>query len=62
RASDLTGVDFEMVGSIAGADFTMAQGLTPNSRGQLLRHPTNELDVWNGLTRNTTRRSLDAVA
>ena len=59
RASDLTGVEFDMVASIAGADFTMAQGLTPNSRGQLLGRSAGELDVWNGLTRNTTRRSLE---
>ena len=48
-----------MVGNIAGADFTMAQGLTRRSRGQLLGRSTQELDVWNGLTRNTTRRSLE---
>jgi hypothetical protein len=50
-----------MVGSIAGADFTGAVGLTPEGRSQLLSHAAAELEEWNAFTRKTTRQSLEGV-
>ena len=58
RAANLTDADFSAVGSIAGADFGDAVGLSEQSRAKLLSHPAAELDEWNAFTRRTTRQSL----
>ena len=59
RATNLTDVDFSEVGSIAGADFSGAVGLSDQSRAKLLSHPVAELEEWNVFTRQTTRQSLE---
>ncbi len=61
RAADLTGVEIEHIQSIAGADFTLLQGLSPENRSQLLSRPARELDVWNPYTCTTTRQSLESL-
>jgi hypothetical protein len=48
----------EHLQSIAGADFTLAQGLSEANRAKLLSRSSAELDVWNPYTRRTTRQSL----
>ena len=58
RAADMTGVEMEHVQSIAGADFTMVQGLHKETKAQLSTRHFTELDVWNAYTRKTTRDSL----
>jgi hypothetical protein len=50
----------EHLQSIAGADFTLAQGLTEATKAMLKSRPYSELDVWNAYTRTTTRESLSA--
>jgi hypothetical protein len=54
----MTGVEIEHIHSIAGADFTMVQGLSEETRAKLRTRPFAELDVWNAYTRRTTRESL----
>ena len=61
RAVDFTGTEFEQLESIAGADFTLAQGLTQEQRVLLLGFPSQDLDLPHGLTRNTPRESLMAM-
>lgn len=58
RAADLSNVEMENLQSIAGADFSLVQGLSEANRAMLLKRPTTELDVWNPYTRRTTRQSL----
>ncbi|WP_235006753.1 pentapeptide repeat-containing protein [Calothrix rhizosoleniae] len=58
RAADMTGVEIEHIQSIAGADFTMVQGLSQETRARLCARPSQELDIWNSYTRRTTRESL----
>jgi uncharacterized protein YjbI with pentapeptide repeats len=58
RAADLTGAELNNLQSIAGADFSSVQGLSPSVRGMLCSRPTAELDTWNPFTRRTTRESL----
>jgi uncharacterized protein YjbI with pentapeptide repeats len=58
RAADLTDAEFEQFESIAGADFTLVQGLSAEMRSRLLAHPPAELDTCHVLTRRTTRESL----
>ena len=60
RAADLSGVALEHLHSIAGADFTLVQGLSEANKALLCSRPPSELDVWNAYTRRTTRESLDA--
>jgi uncharacterized protein YjbI with pentapeptide repeats len=58
RGADFRGVEMEHLQSIAGADFTLVQGLSEAGRSMLLSRPAAELDVWNAYTRKTTRDSL----
>ena len=58
RAADLTDVQFELLESIAGADFSRVQGLSEEARARLLARPASELDQWNPYTRRSTRDSL----
>jgi uncharacterized protein YjbI with pentapeptide repeats len=58
RAADLSGIEIEHLNSIAGADFSLVQGLDPKIRAMLLGRSSQELDVWNAFTRRTTRQSL----
>jgi uncharacterized protein YjbI with pentapeptide repeats len=58
RAADLTDVEFDLLESIAGADFSHAQGLTDEIRSRLLSYPATELETYNSFTRNTTGASL----
>ncbi len=58
RAADLTDAEFEHLETIAGADFTLAQGLSDTMRSRLLNHPAKELETRNSFTRRTTRESL----
>lgn len=60
RATDLCDAEMEHLQSIAGADFTLAQGLTEATKAMLKSRPYSELDVWNAYTRTTTRESLSA--
>lgn len=62
RAADLTDIEFDRLESIAGADFTHAQGLTPELRSRLLSYPTKELETYNAFTRRTTGESLGLEA
>ncbi|NER78750.1 MAG: pentapeptide repeat-containing protein [Leptolyngbya sp. SIO1D8] len=62
RAANLTDVAFEQFESIAGADFTLVQGLTPEMRSHLLSYPAEQLDTMHPLTRKTTRESLESIA
>jgi hypothetical protein len=59
RAADLSGVEIEHLHSIAGADFSLVQGLSEANRAKLLSRSSAELDVWNPYTRQTTRQSLE---
>ena len=52
-------IEIEHVQSIAGADFTMVQGLHKEAKAQLRTRHFTELDVWNAYTRKTTRESLE---
>jgi hypothetical protein len=61
RAADMTGVEFEQLESIAGADFTQVQGLSDEMRSRLLSQPPQELDTPHALTRRTTRASLEST-
>ncbi|MGD1936643.1 MAG: pentapeptide repeat-containing protein [Cyanophyceae cyanobacterium] len=58
RGADLTGVQMENPQGITGADFYRVQGLPENLRATLLGRSPDELDVWNGFTRRSTRDSL----
>ena len=58
RAADLTGVDFSNLTNIAGADFSLAQGLSEAAKAQILSYPTTDLNTWNPYTRKTTQDSL----
>ena len=59
RAADMIAIEIEHVQSIAGADFTMVQGLHKETKAQLRTRHFTELDVWNAYTRKTTRESLE---
>ena len=58
RAADLTGANLEQLKSIAGADFTLAQGLTQETKAMLCSRDPKELGTWNTFTRNNTAQSL----
>ncbi|MEO0491708.1 MAG: hypothetical protein AAFZ49_19470 [Cyanobacteria bacterium J06659_2] len=58
RAVDFTDAEFDTLESIAGADFTLVQGISQEKRAYLQSRPEAELDTWNAFTRKTTRESL----
>lgn len=58
RAADLTGMEFEQLESIAGADFSQVQGLSEEMRSRLLNQPAQELEAAHPLTLQTTLESL----
>ncbi|MCT0250088.1 pentapeptide repeat-containing protein [Synechococcus sp. CS-197] len=58
RGADLTDASLEGAESIKGADFSLCIGLK-EQKDLLLNRPYEELDCWNPLTRNTTRKSLE---
>jgi len=58
RAADLTGANLEQLKSIAGADFTLAQGLTQEMKAMLCSRDPKELGTWNAFTRKNTAQSL----
>ena len=58
RAADLTGANLEQLKSIAGADFSLVQGLTEEARAMLRSRSSKELGTWNSFTRNNTAQSL----
>jgi uncharacterized protein YjbI with pentapeptide repeats len=58
RAADLTGANLEQLKNIAGADFTLAQGVTEAMKSLLRGHNSEELGTWNSVTRNSTAQSL----
>ncbi|MGH2414464.1 MAG: pentapeptide repeat-containing protein, partial [Microcystaceae cyanobacterium] len=58
RAADLTGANLEQLQSIAGADFTLAQGLSEETRAMLCSRSAQELGTWNAFTRSNTGASL----
>jgi hypothetical protein len=62
RATDLTDASFEQFESIAGADFTLAQGLSAAMRACLLSQPAEQLDTVNVLTLKKTRDSLSSLS
>jgi len=62
RAADLTNSEFEQFESIAGADFTLVQGLTEPMRSRLLSHPAQQLETVHPLTLITTLESLTQPA
>jgi uncharacterized protein YjbI with pentapeptide repeats len=61
RAADLTGIEFEQLESISGADFTQVQGMSEVVRSRLLSQPAEQLDTANPLTCRTTRKSLEDI-
>lgn len=58
RAADLTDANLEQLQGIAGADFTLAQGLTDEVKAMLCCHPSKDLGTWNTFTRSNTAQSL----
>lgn len=58
RAADLTEANLDRVQSVAGADFTLVQGLSEETRAMLCSRPAQELGTWNAFTRNNTAQSL----
>lgn len=58
RAADLTDANLEQLANIAGADFTLAQGLTDAMKSMLRGHSPQELGTWNSHTRTSTAHSL----
>jgi uncharacterized protein YjbI with pentapeptide repeats len=58
RAVNFSEADFEQFESIAGADFSMAQGLTDAMRSRLLKHPQSQLETRNSFTLKTTIATL----
>src|SRR6476661_2206678 len=58
QGADLTGANLEQLKSIAGADFTLAQGLTQEMKAMLRSRDRKELGTWNAFTRNNTAQSL----
>ena len=60
NTNSFSDAEMEHLQSIAGADFTLAQGLTQATKAMLSSRPHSELDVWNAYTRTTTRESLSA--
>ena len=58
RAADLTGAEFDELEAVAGADFSLVQGLSDRQRHYLLNQSDTVLDTWNVFTRQTTRESL----
>ena len=58
RAADLTDAAFEQFETIAGADFTLVQGLSDEMKSCLLRQPAQELEAIHPLTLKTTLASL----
>jgi uncharacterized protein YjbI with pentapeptide repeats len=58
RAADLTGANLEQLKSIAGADFSLVQGLSEQTRAMLCSRGSQELGTWNAFTRNYTAQSL----
>ena len=59
RAADLTDANLEQLKNIAGADFTLAQGLTEAMKSLLRGYTVQELGTWNFITRTNTAQSLD---
>jgi len=54
----LTGANLEQLKNIAGADFSLVQGLSPETRVMLCSRDSQELGTWNPFTRNNTAQSL----
>jgi uncharacterized protein YjbI with pentapeptide repeats len=52
RAADLTGANLDQLKSIAGADFTLAQGLSDATKAMLCSRNAQEIGTWNAFTRN----------
>ena len=57
-AADFTGAKFEQLESIAGAAFTLVQGLSDAKRSRLLSQPTQQLEPIHPLILRTTLESL----
>ena len=58
RGADLTGASLNNIISIAGADFTLGQGLSDDARAMLCAYPRKDLGTWNSFTRTNTESSL----
>ena len=58
RAADLTGASLNNIISIAGADFTLVQGLSDDARAMLCAYPDKDLGTRNYFTRTNTESSL----
>jgi uncharacterized protein YjbI with pentapeptide repeats len=61
RGADFSGVEMEIVESIAGADFYRAQNMSESLRSFLLGRSSAELNTRNSFTRRTTKESLAVV-
>jgi uncharacterized protein YjbI with pentapeptide repeats len=59
RATDLTEANLSNLQNIAGADFSLAQGLSDETRASLLSYSPVELTTWNPYTRCNTKDSLE---
>lgn len=62
RGADLTGASLEQLQSIAGADFTLVQGLSHETRAMLCGLSSKDLSTWNSFTRTNTAQSLGCSA
>jgi uncharacterized protein YjbI with pentapeptide repeats len=61
RAADLTDANLEQLANIAGADFSLAQGVTDAMKAILRGHSAQDLGTWNATTRTSTAQSLGFV-
>lgn len=58
RAVDFTDAILEQIASIAGADFTLAIGLSAETKSMLCSFSSQDLGTWNAYTRANTGQSL----
>jgi len=58
RGANLTGANLDNLQNIAGADFSLAIGLSEQAKSAILGFPAPDLTTWNGYTRCNTQDSL----
>ena len=59
RGANLTEANFDNIQNIAGADFSMAIGLSDSAKSAILGFPAPDLTTWNAYTRCNTKDSLE---
>ncbi|MDA0717909.1 MAG: pentapeptide repeat-containing protein [Cyanobacteria bacterium] len=61
RAANIKNAALDTAESIQGADFSLVKGIDIRQLENLLMRSQAELDCWNPLTRQTTRKSLESL-